>query len=259
MWCPLRRAALALLTLVGAAGCADRESNAAFTVGAAAAMTEVVEEALGEWVAAGGAPGRASFGSSAAIARGVERGAPFDLVLASDPAWVEHLDGLGLLEPGGRRDLAGNRLVLVQPAGRGFDLSLDGPLSADLRPRPWTTGEPEHVPVGRYAKAALDSLGWWSDLAPTLVPAADVRAALRLVERGEVDWGMVYATDAHGSAAVEVVAGVDPRHHPPIVHAGGLVAGATREACAFFDWLAGDEGRRLFARHGFSALEGENR
>jgi molybdate transport system substrate-binding protein len=245
----------ALLLLIVPAGCARSEPAPAFTVGAAASLTDVVGAALARFEAEGGARGRASFASSSTVARQIESGAPFDLFLSANLDWVDHLEDRGLLDRVSRREIARNRLVAVQPLDAPFPLTLVGELSADLRPRPWTTGDPAHVPAGRYARAALESLGWFADLEPTLVPAADVRAALRLVERGEVDWGLVYATDARASDAVVVAHEVDPALHPPVVYAGGVVAGGSEEAAAFLHWLAGEGARDLFAERGFAAPE----
>jgi molybdate transport system substrate-binding protein len=98
----------------------------------------------------------------------------------------------------------------------------------------------------------LRSLGWWDRVEDRLVPAANARAALRLVERGEAAWGVVYRTDAAASEGVSIVLEIASEHHGPIVYSGAAAVGAPDDARAFIDWLAGDAGRALFTERGFA-------
>jgi molybdate transport system substrate-binding protein len=112
--------------------------------------------------------------------------------------------------------------------------------------------DPAAVPAGKYAKAALESLGEWHGVEASVVPAENVRAALALVERGEAALGVVYATDALASDAVEVLRIFPQDSHPPIRYPAALLAGSTHpEAEGFRAFLGSVAARRIFARHGF--------
>jgi molybdate transport system substrate-binding protein len=149
----------------------------------------------------------------------------------------------------------GNDLVLVVPAthpthvaiGSGFDITKL--LGANGR---LATGDPAHVPVGIYAEKALRKLGMWDAVAPRLAPAADVRSALLLVERGEAPAGIVSATDAAASKGV-VVAGVFPENsHDPITYPFAVTKGGdTPEARAFLAFLSSPAVREVWIRNGF--------
>lgn len=227
------------------------------TVYAAASLSQALQEAVQAWKARTGHVVRASFAASSTLARQIENGAPAALFLSADEAWMDYLAQRGRLVPGSRVDLLGNRLVLVTPADRpqevrlapGFDLA------AVLGKGRLATGDPAHVPVGKYAQAALTRLGVWPQAQPRLVRADSVRAALAYVERGEAAAGIVYATDAAVAPRVHV-AGVFPADsHPRIVYPMALVAGQDSEAArALHDFLQGQEAAEVFMRHGFAVL-----
>ena len=196
----------------------------------------------------------ASYAGTSALARQVESGAPADIFVAANAAWMDHVEALGLIEPGSRRVLAGNRLVFVT-GGSGmapFEPSASLDLAAVLAGGRLAIGNPDHVPAGVYARQALQALGLWTSVSGRLAPAADVRAALALVARGEAPLGIVYATDATLVPDIRVVGAVPPALHEPIVYPAALISGrASPLAARFFDFLTGPEGRAAFARAGF--------
>ena len=113
-------------------------------------------------------------------------------------------------------------------------------------------GDPEHVPVGIYARQALEALGLWPALRGRIAPAADARAALALVARGEAPRGIVYATDAARGASVRVVAAVPAALHEAIVYPIALVRGRDSPlARRFLAFLTGPAGRAVFTDAGF--------
>ncbi|MDA3961201.1 MAG: molybdate ABC transporter substrate-binding protein [Planctomycetota bacterium] len=235
------------LVILGCIGCAESPQPQHITVAAAASLTPVVTEALATWP---GASKRlvANFAASSNLARQIENGAPAALFLSANTAWMDHLAKRGLIISTSRTAVAGNRLALVRPQTQ--------PLTQEQLPNTltgrWTTGNPEHVPLGRYTKAALQDMHWWQPLAANLVAANNARAALRLVEHAEVDWGIVYASDAASSQGVRIVTLLPSTSHPPISYPAALVGTPQPEAEAFLAWLAGPEGQALFLRHGFT-------
>lgn len=150
-----------------------------------------------------------------------------------------------------RRALVGNRLVVVQPAGLPMEPQPD--LHTLLGPsvRRVALADPEAVPAGIYAREALVRAGLWERLQPRLVPTLDVRAALALVELGEADAGLVYASDAAASRRVRVAGAVDPSLHGPIVYPLLLLDGAGVASRRLFEYLLSEEGTVHFLRRGF--------
>lgn len=241
------RLALLALLLPVLSACGDSRDIERGPVVLAASSLQESLEAVGEaWAARGNAAPVLSFAASSALARQIEQGAPADLFVSADGDWMDHLDSLGLLRAGTRTDLLGNRLVLVRPKGA----TVAG--LADLGDGRLALADPNAVPAGRYARAALESVGQWRLVEASVVPAENVRAALALVERGEATLGVVYETDALASDAVDVIETFPASSHPPIRYPAAVLAGSRhRDAEAFLDFLGSDEGRRIFARHGF--------
>lgn len=225
------------------------------TVFAAASTTNALGEAAKLYESQGQGKVVCSFASSSTLAKQIEQAAPANVFLSADEKWMDYLDERHLVEPGTRKDLLGNRLALIAPAdsqaqavvGPGLDLAR---LLAGSR---LAVGDPSHVPAGTYAKVALTKLGLWDQVADKLAPAADVRAALALVERGEAPLGVVYSTDAAISPKVRVVGLFPADSHPPIVYPLALVAGkATPAARAFVAFLRGAQAKAIFAKYGFA-------
>jgi molybdate transport system substrate-binding protein len=232
------------------------QTAASVTIFAAASLTDALR-AVAERPGRSGPPWRLSFAASSTLARQIEQGAPADIFISADEAWMDYLVRRQRIVEGSRRDVAANRLVVVRPGA---------PLPGEHEP-PETiealraallsgsdriaTGDPAHVPAGRYAQAALAELGLWSAVAPRLVRADNVRSALAFVERDEAGAGIVYATDARLSRSVRVVARFPAASHPPIRYPAALVVGAAPGARAAWDELFTAPAQALFRDAGF--------
>jgi molybdate transport system substrate-binding protein len=222
---------------------------------AAASLQESLTAAADAWAKAGHPRPVISFAASSTLARQAEAGAPGDVFVSADEDWMDALAGKGLLAAGTRADLVGNRLVVVEPAGRHSSIPTSGiRLARILSAGPLAMADPDSVPAGKYGKTALEKLGAWSTVAPKVVRAENVRAALALVERGAAPFGIVYLTDARASSKVRV-AGVFPStSHPPILYPIARLARSTNpEAEGFRRFLLSPRGRAIFARFGFGA------
>jgi len=226
------------------------------TIFAAASLTDALRDLGGQRAALGHPAPRFSFAASSALARQIEQGAPADLFMSADEAWANYLQARGLLADATRGSPLGNALVLIAPANaaRPVVLARGTDLAALLGPGGrLATGDPAHVPVGRYAQAALRWMGQWEALAPRLARTENVRAALLLVERGEVPLGIVYATDAAASAGVRVVATFPAESHEPITYPFAVTrrAEGRPDAHALLAFLTGPEAAPTWRRFGF--------
>ena len=250
------RALLALVPCLSlAVGAVAAEPPA--RVFAAASLFGALEDLAGQWERQGHPRPVLAFGASSTLAKQVEAGAPADAYLAADTNWMDYVARSGRLEPGSRRDLLGNALVLV--ARRESTLHVDlrrGDDFAGAFTGRLCMGEPGSVPAGIYGRQALEALGYWDSIAARVVGTDDVRAALAFVERGACELAIVYATDAVSSSAVRVVARFDPATHRPIVYPAALVQGARPEGRRFFEFITGaPAARRTFERYGFVPLD----
>jgi molybdate transport system substrate-binding protein len=226
------------------------------TVMAASSLTDAMKELGAAWAAQGHPVPRFVFAASSTLARQIEQGAPAGIFASADEPWADYLQERNLLVPGTRSSPLGNRLVLIAPADQPGDVALTPGVDLLARLGPSghiATGDPASVPVGKYAQAALTSLGIWDKVAPRLARAENVRAALLLVERGEAPLGIVYATDAAASKGVGVVGTFPEDTHPPVTYPFALLKGGdTPEARALLAFLAGPDAAPTYRKLGFS-------
>ncbi|MBM3520089.1 MAG: molybdate ABC transporter substrate-binding protein [Alphaproteobacteria bacterium] len=251
-FCFLVLAALALVLTPVASRTGD------LTVFAAASLRTALDEVNEAWRQAAGSPAIGVFAASNALATQIAEGAPADVFISADEAWMDDLAAKGLLRPGSRIALLGNALVLVAPAGEASPVDLTPPVDLESRlgDGRLAVGDTASVPAGRYAKAALEALGAWAGVKDHLAEQANVRAALALVARGEAPLGIVYLTDARAEPAVAVVATFPAASHPAIVYPAAITASSTNPAAErYLAFLRGSVAQEIFRRHGFAILD----
>ena len=255
----LRRAvslsALALVVTLTAVPA--RAQDATLTAFAAASMKNAVDDINAAFTKATGIKVVSSYAASSALAKQIESGAPADLFASADLEWMDYVAGKKLIKDDTRVNLLGNRLVLIAPKdskidnvaiAQGFDLAK---LIGDGR---IATGEVSSVPVGKYAKAALEKLGSWTAAEPKFAMAENVRAALTLVGRGEAPLGIVYETDAKVEPNVKIVAHFPEDSHPPIVYPVALTANAKPGASKYIAFMRSSLAKTIFETYGFTFL-----
>jgi molybdate transport system substrate-binding protein len=238
-------------------------SRGDLTLFAAASLADVGGALSEAWSREPGAMAVTSaFAATSTLARQIDAGAPADLFISADTAWMTWLEERGAVLPHAGDLRIGNALVVIAPTGdpriaNAIELST---LAAQLAPgERIAVGDPDHVPAGRYARASLQALGLWATLEPRLARADNVRAALALVARGEAPLGIVYATDASISDQVRVVARMPAESHAPIQYPIGIVAGRDRpEVRAFADFLCSDRAAPIWSRYGFEVSRARN-
>jgi len=226
------------------------------TVFAASSLREVLESLAKDFQAATHHRIVLSFAASNALAKQVEAGAPADLFISADVEWADHVEARGLARPGLRRNVAGNELVLVAPAKSDTRITIAPgfTLGEALGTRRLSMANPDAVPAGKYAKAALVSLGAWDGVKDRIVPADSVRAALAFVAFGEAPLGIVYRSDAVAEHGVRVVAAFPPSTHPPIVYPLLALKRASAAGLNFAAYLLNAESRKTWRRFGFTDL-----
>jgi molybdate transport system substrate-binding protein len=222
---------------------------AASTINAIAAVARAYEEGGGNKI-------RTVFAASSTLARQIAQGAPADLYLSANMAWMADLESRGAIEPGTRANLLGNTLVLIAPKRSSVEIEIAPgfPLANALGDRRLAMGDPAHVPAGIYAKAALTKLGVWPEVSARVAYLGDVRGVLAMVDRGEAAAGIVYASDIHDFGRVRVLGRFPAESHPTIVYPLAVVAGrAASEVMDFYEFLRGPQAWTLFGAQGFAA------
>lgn len=247
-------AAGAFVLSSGAVSAAD--SDKPLVVFAAASLTDALNDVGAACTTETGVAFKPSYAASSALAKQIESGAPADLFMAADEEWMDYLDKKFLIARSSRHDLLGNKLVLIAPADSTAKVKITtGPaLVKSIGEARVATGDPDSVPVGKYAKAALTKLGAWEAFEAKLVRGENVRAALAYVARGEAPFGIVYLTDAQIEKKVKVLDTFPASSHPPILYPVALTARAKDNAGAqkFEKCLSSKSAAETFRKYGFT-------
>lgn len=221
---------------------------------AASSLTDAMQQLAETYRRTAHVDVKLSFAASSNLARQIESGARADVFFSADTDWMDYLQKRNLIQPTTRANLLGNSLVLIAPAQSAIQLKIAPhfALAAALGTRRLATGDPDSVPVGRYARAALMTLGVWDAVASRIARAENVRAALMYVARGETPLGIVYGSDALVEKGVRVVDTFPANTHPPIVYPIALIKSAQDTAAPFLAYLSGPQAQKVFIKYGFT-------
>jgi len=232
---------------------AHAQQGQELTVAAALSLKGAFEEAGARYQ--GGRPGERilfNFAASGVLQRQIEGGAPADVFASASPREMDDLERKQMLAAGSRRTFARNAIVLIVPAGgKSFAASFPGLREGNVRRI--AIGNPATVPAGTYAEEVLRHFNVLGSLRGRFVFAENVRQVIDYVSRGEVDAGIVFATDAIGVPGIAVAATAPSESHAPAVYHIAVVRGAKHEAAAraFIDLLLSGDGQEVLKRRGF--------
>ncbi|MCI0389574.1 MAG: molybdate ABC transporter substrate-binding protein [Acidobacteria bacterium] len=257
----------AMIIVIAAAGLACRRSEPAgsngdsqagreITVSAAASLKDAFREISKQSEERAGARINFNFGASGALQKQIESGAPVDVFASAGIPQMDALATQGLIAQETRRDFARNTLVLVVPTDSTSGITAFADLGG-AKVTKLAVGNPKTVPVGQYAEQSLTCLGLWQRLGPRLILAEDVRQALDYVARGEVDAGIVYASDVRATGdRVRTVATAPADSHDPILYPIAVVRASSHQDAArsFIDAVISDEGQRILEKYGFGRI-----
>ncbi|KZK94399.1 MULTISPECIES: molybdate ABC transporter substrate-binding protein [unclassified Pseudovibrio] len=252
-WRFLSAAVVSLALVVGGGAASFAQEPERILVFAASSLKDVLEDAGAQFDQTHNTKTEFSFGGSQTITRHVVAGAPADLLVTADDAWMAYAVKNGVLVEGSVVELASNGLVLVGSEAMGAEAVELKPqaLQAALADGRLAMGEPETVPAGRYGKEALINLGLWESVAQRVAPMENVRIALAAAARGEVPLALVYSSDAKVEHGVRVLAEIPQDSHRAIVIPGALTLTHSKSSGEFMAFLKSAEGRKIFQAHGF--------
>jgi len=248
---------LAFTILFGSTFSPAIAQDKSLTVFAAASMKNALDDVDAAYTAKTGVKISASYAASSALAKQIEQGAPADIFVSADTDWMDYAIGKKNINVPTRVDLLGNSIVLIAPKdskidnvtiAQGFDLAKlagDGKIA---------TGDVKSVPVGKYAKAALEKIGAWTAAEPKFAMEESVRAALTLVARGEAALGIVYSTDAKVEPGVKIVGTFPADSHSPIIYPVAATTNAKPDATSYLAFLKSSAAKTIFEKYGFKFL-----
>ena len=181
----------------------------------------------------------------------IENGAPADVFISAGKKQMDVLQEKGLILSDTRRNLLTNRLVLIVPINSSEVSNFRQLTNAKVKRI--AVGEPRSVPAGQYAEQVFINLGILQQIKPKFVLGNNVRQVLAAVESGNVDAGVVYATDARTSQQVKQVATAAENLHSPIVYPVAVLKNSKNISAAkeYIQFLFSNQARTLFQKYGF--------
>lgn len=215
------------------------------TVSAAASLKEVMSDLIKKFEGENkGVKVNINLGGSGALKNQIIAGAPVDLVFFASQKDLKDLDKKGLVEKDYQGDILKNRLIV---AGRSNINSLEDLIGSKV-----AIGTPETVPAGKYAKEAFINSKIWEKIENDIVYAKDVRSAAQYVDLYEVDFSLIYKTDAKVLKNSEIVYIVPEELHSPIVYSYGIIKDrASEEVVKFYEFLASETAKKYYEKYNF--------
>jgi len=225
-------------------------SERPITIFAAASLQNAITELAQNYTDETGIKVHVSVAGTSTLARQIQHGAPADIFISANKSWVDHLLNRKLLNPNSVSVIAKNSMVLVSRTGVDSDVSaLGGRWDSNSL---IVTAMIGSVPAGIYAKEALEHYGLWETLQNQVVQTDNVRSALRLVELGQVDFGLVYLSDAVASKDVQIVERLPASSHSSIEYHVALVGTETHgDVKNLFDIILSNTFSEILHENGF--------
>jgi molybdate transport system substrate-binding protein len=198
-----------------------------------------------------------SYGSSAALVKQIDNGAPADVFISADSDWMDEAEQKGLINNSTRTNFLSSRLVLVAPRNSSVAAVIKAgfPIGQMLGDGRLVMCDPMMMPAGRYGRASLEYFGVWQTVQNRVANADNVRAALALVARGEAPLGIVFDTDVALDTSVKIVGVFPSESHPPIVYPAAMVASSDNPAAEpFLAFLQSTAAKSIIERYGYILL-----
>lgn len=230
------------------------DSNTQILVSAAASMTDVLEEISKAYKNVDSNVELVfTFGSSGALQSQIEEGAPVDLFISAAQKQMTALEEKDLIIKDSKKTLLVNKIVLIVPKDSTLDINSFEDLTKD-EIKKIALGEPAGVPVGQYSEEIFTNLGILDEVNAKAVYGSDVRTVLTWVENGEVDCGVVYATDAFSTDNVKILSEAPEGSHTEVTYPAAIIKSSknVEKTQAFLDYLSTDEAAQIFVNYGFS-------
>ena len=223
---------------------------------AAASLTDVLTELANNYKTETGTTVTFSFASSGALQTQIEAGSPADIFFSAAQKQMDALQEKDLIDTDTRKDLLENKVVLISPTNSNLNIkSFTDMTNANVTKI--GLGEPKSVPVGQYSEEILSNLSILDTVKQKAVYGSDVRNVLSWVRTGEVDCGIVYATDAQIANDINIIAEAPEGTHKKVIYPIAIVKSSANkeEAKKFIDYISNDKAAEAFKNYGFTVIK----
>ncbi|MDU3335323.1 molybdate ABC transporter substrate-binding protein [Paraclostridium bifermentans] len=238
---------VSVILALGLSGCSkDSKEKQNITISAAASLKEPLEEIKGIYEKENDVNITLNLGASGTLQKQIEQGADCDIYIPASPKQINVLEKKNLIKKDSKIDLLQNKLVII--SNKNLDQN-----DSDLK---FSIGTPKVVPAGDYAKESLENMGMYDKLKDKIIYAKDVKQVLSYVETNNVDFGMVYKSDALSSDKCKIYEVVDDNMHKPIIYPAAIVASTKNESQSdkFIKYLNSSKSKEIFKKYEFECV-----
>lgn len=242
---------VSVILALGLSGCSkDSKEKQNITISAAASLKEPLEEIKGIYEKENDVNITLNLGASGTLQKQIEQGADCDIYISASPKQINVLEKKNLIKKDSKIDLLQNKLVIISNKESNKNLDQN---DSDLK---FSIGTPKVVPAGDYAKESLENMGMYDNLKDKIIYAKDVKQVLSYVETNNVDFGMVYKSDALSSDKCKIYEVVDDNMHKPIIYPAAIVASTKNESQSdkFIKYLNSPKSKEIFKKYGFECV-----
>ncbi|VAW22274.1 Molybdenum ABC transporter, substrate-binding protein ModA [hydrothermal vent metagenome] len=247
---------LATIVLIVFVSCTanQKRNKRGLVVFAAASLAPALQEIAKQFETAENIGLKINYASSGTLARQIEMGAKCDAYFSANIGWMDYLKKKGVLVPGSREELIENKLVIIGQKNNTIDtINFDNIPEFLLNPEiKFSIGDPSHVPVGKYARQAMENLGWYNSIKAKIVFAKDARSAFYYVELGEIPYGVVYQTDARGSQKIKVLGTFPQQSHGRIIISMAFIGDSLNSSLTRFrQFIRSEKVKNIWREYGY--------
>lgn len=237
-----------------AAAVSSAAEKITLTIAAAASLTDVSKEIATQYKKVDpNVTLTFTYGSSGALQTQIEQGAPVDIFMSAATTQMDALATKNLIDTSTRINLLENKVVLITPKNSTLGIKSFNDL-ASSKVKKIAIGDPASVPAGQYAQQVFTALKITDKVKSKLNLGTDVRQVLTWVESGNVDCGIVYATDAKTSTNVAVICEAPAGSCKKVVYPVAVMKNSKQAAAAenFIKFMQTPEIATLFTNYGFT-------
>lgn len=201
-------------------------------------------------------------GPTSLISRQIYNGQNSDLIITANRDWLNWLDNKQLINIKNAEIVAKNSLVFSSGINQGFYIDVNSKsfkndfleqISSSMFPIP----HPSTVPLGIYAKQALESMDLWDSLKNKFVFTASSQANLKFLSNGDSLVGISYKSDVISSSKILIVAEINEsifKYDKPTYWAAKITRNGNKKDFGFLKWLKSNEAQKIIKSFGFEPI-----
>ncbi len=192
--------------------------------------------------------------STSKLAQQIKNGATPDLFISANEEWMNYLKKNQLIKHNFTRKFIYNSLVVITKNTNEYKQKIKNVrelekilLNSKTRISLALTNS---VPAGIYAKDYLENTSIWEKLKNKIVESPNVRIATQYVARGDLEYGIVYNSDAVANKRVKIIYFLEKKYHKDIIYPITIL-NEKKETLSLYNFLIKNKNNLIMEKWGF--------